>query len=634
MLAPVELPLAQGGLHFRVTGDAAGGLPRDCGSFAAAALAAATPEDVRPPDSIILSGPDYYKSHVTRLFGGYKRTRNLYGKATYQKDPDQVECCKAEAFIYWSAADTRWCVSEHLGAAISENGSVASGGDAAVPIYQVVQDDGPFPRLGSTWVANLWGVGARYQAEHMLMFEALQIPVEAADPTASSGGYMHICTRRFLDYAFPPNEASLEGSPAPLRVARGGPVTRNAVWASATDAAEEKSGELFRTSTEPRGDWLAGISPERCGIMPLLAAVREYPGHLESLFTKSLQANPLGFYEVWLYDIWVSSWRQIVVDDFIPMVLEGVGEGSALAPLAGGHARTLWASLMVKALAKLCGSFEALRTSEPGSILMALTGQPHEAVMLWVRDGGWWSRWRYLPPDVRKPPAGPHQRVRDARQLRCVGERLAGTWHQSSELFLTLRELHRDNALIYAYADPGREALGGDRLPPRWDPGGSGLVIGLGYSVLQFVEVDEEHASVTVGGLLLVQLRNIWGAEAWRGPWSEGSNEWERYPEVRRHHLRSEQQASAGYGSGRFWMAWTDFCDLFDRIQVCPMQDAARKASYAPPQRTIRPSQRPANRGLRRGGSGDSSGGALGRLDRLFNWECCAVELGAPADGL
>ncbi len=31
----------------------------------------------------------------------------------------------------------------------------------------------------------------------------------------------------------------------------------------------------------------------------------------------------------------------------------------------------------------------------------------------------------------------------------------------------------------------------------------------------------------------LVQLRNIWGAEhAWRGPWSEGSAEWQRHPEA------------------------------------------------------------------------------------------------------
>lgn len=30
--------------------------------------------------------------------------------------------------------------------------------------------------------------------------------------------------------------------------------------------------------------------------------------------------------------------------------------------------------------------------------------------------------------------------------------------------------------------------------------------------------------------------------------------------------------------TGRFWMSWTDFCEIFDEVEVCPMNDCAKKA--------------------------------------------------------
>lgn len=59
------------------------------------------------PDAIILSGPDFYEAHLTRLYGGYKRTQNLYGRATYQKDPAQVDAERNDAYIYFSLADRK-----------------------------------------------------------------------------------------------------------------------------------------------------------------------------------------------------------------------------------------------------------------------------------------------------------------------------------------------------------------------------------------------------------------------------------------------------------------------------------------------------------------------------------------------
>lgn len=66
-----------------------------------------------PYDAIILSGPDFYEAHIARLYGGYKRTQNLYGRATYQKDPAQVDAERNDAYIYFSLFD-RKCPSCNL----------------------------------------------------------------------------------------------------------------------------------------------------------------------------------------------------------------------------------------------------------------------------------------------------------------------------------------------------------------------------------------------------------------------------------------------------------------------------------------------------------------------------------------
>jgi hypothetical protein len=66
-----------------------------------------------PYDAIILSGPDFYEAHIARLYGGYKRTQNLYGRAPYQKDPAQVDAERNDAYIYFSLFD-RKCPSCNL----------------------------------------------------------------------------------------------------------------------------------------------------------------------------------------------------------------------------------------------------------------------------------------------------------------------------------------------------------------------------------------------------------------------------------------------------------------------------------------------------------------------------------------
>lgn len=563
------------------------------------------------PDAIVLSGPEFYKSHITALYGGYKRTRDLYGKATYQKDPDQDPDACGDGFIYWSVADARWCIGPVLGAAIQEAQRVEIGTPCSVPIHQATQDDAPFPCLLATWVVNLYGTGARSQADHMLTLEALELPRDAADRDRAVGGYMHISVRKFVDYEFPPNSTSLEGQPPPMRL---GPLHRAPVhdvtWVPATQMANQMGGPLFEGTCEPSARWLHSIQPNRGGIYPVLAAICEYPGHMESLFTLSPCVNPMGRYQIWLFNVWQSQWQLLTVDEYVPVYCD---EAGSLWPWGGGHGRTLWVLLLEKALARMCGSYEALHRYENGPLLMMLTGERSQ-VCHWVRDGCWWSQWSFILPELHCPApsaadkaANVHKRVRESRPLRCAMQRVGGTWHQAHELFQMLRDLHRSNALLLVYSDAGLDR-GGERNPGRADPSCNGLVQGHGYSILQLVEVEGES-------LHLAQLRNVWspGFE-WNGPWSEGSVEWAQFPEIRKHYSRPEHR-----NSGRFWMPWPDVCALFDRVEVCPMPQSARKASFVP---RISRKARQVHGALGNGALGDGSGFA----SSLFPWKCCAVE--------
>jgi hypothetical protein len=210
-----------------------------------------------PPDAIILSGPDFYRPHITHLYGGYKRTKNLYGKATYQKDPDQQGPGTQEAYIYWSAVDLRWCVGPQLGASLKEVAPHAIHTINPVAIYQFTEDaNSASPNLYGPWVANLYGTGALFQADHMLRFEPLALPTEASDPAKSVGGYAHICSRKFIDYEFPPKSTSLEGDPPLLRPVQQRPPVNATVWAPASTIAEFSGSALFGLTSEPIGDCL------------------------------------------------------------------------------------------------------------------------------------------------------------------------------------------------------------------------------------------------------------------------------------------------------------------------------------------------------------------------------------------
>ena len=74
-------------------------------------------------------------------------------------------------------------LQEHAdGAALGEMASPGGPVTNAVLVYQKAEDDAVYPNLVGSWAVNLYGTGARYQVDHMLTFESLDLPAEAAHP--------------------------------------------------------------------------------------------------------------------------------------------------------------------------------------------------------------------------------------------------------------------------------------------------------------------------------------------------------------------------------------------------------------------------------------------------------------------
>lgn len=565
-----------------------------------------------PPNCIIISGPLFYKHHITVLYGGYKRTTNLYGRPTYQKDPHQQETAAEDAYIYWSTADDKWCVSQKLGARIKDL-EYEDTVDNPITIYQQGEFGLEVPRLRGPWLVNLTGIGHRYEANHLLIFESLELPPCAADPARNLGGFLHISVAKFVDHEFPPTSSSLYSE---QRI-RAGP-TPEVNWTPASKmvaGGELKPGTSIFGPTGIVGEpcsTLAGIAPQRAGVLPVFMALAEYPGWIESLFERAPLVSIMGRYSVHLFDVRRKEWHLITVDEYVPT------ETSKRVPWASS-CYLLWHFILEKALAKLCGSYEALLESEQGPLLMALTGTD-EGGSRWTCERGWWSRWQFLTNETKRltsargvspdgPPQAAMHRVKTEFPLVFASSRVAGTWRRTPELFETLRELDKENHLVFCYIATAKdERTGVKPLPhPLSHPVGVGLICGHGYTLLQVLHLENPE-------LQLVQLRNPWGPDQqWTGPWSSESEKWSEHPEIRRHHLHPDH-----VDGGRFWMSWEDFAHFFDRLEVCEIESVhVRRCSHGADRRTSSRSRNlliPQQRQRRR----------KGWLDGWFR--CCAVE--------
>lgn len=97
----------------------------------------------------------------------------------------------------------------------------------------------------------------------------------------------------------------------------------------------------------------------------------------------------------------------------------------------------------------------------------------------------------------------------------------------------------------------------------------NGLYSGHAYSIINFVVFHYRGKEVN-----LLQLRNPWGKKEWKGPWSDGSQEWSNVPEEFR-----KKMSLIIKDDGDFWMAFDDFIHNFDYLTICHLDPDGAEAT-------------------------------------------------------
>ncbi|XP_023333917.1 calpain-A, partial [Eurytemora carolleeae] len=82
--------------------------------------------------------------------------------------------------------------------------------------------------------------------------------------------------------------------------------------------------------------------------------------------------------------------------------------------------------------------------------------------------------------------------------------------------------------------------------------------------IFQVVKAKIKTPRIT-GVIPLVRVRNPWGNETeWRGTWADNAKEWSFIPEEEKEALGITFSAD-----GEWWMAFKDFKEHFDQVEVC-----------------------------------------------------------------
>ena len=134
-----------------------------------------------------------------------------------------------------------------------------------------------------------------------------------------------------------------------------------------------------------------------CWLLAAIAALAEREGGISARFL-TREVDPRGQYKVSLFDPQEKRWRVVVVDDHVPCErdsreADGVrrgADGMPEAQYARPYGREIWAMILEKAFAKLCGGYAAIEAGITEWGIVCLTGG--EAWRYELAKGGLWRR--------------------------------------------------------------------------------------------------------------------------------------------------------------------------------------------------------------------------------------------------
>lgn len=268
--------------------------------------------------------------------------------------------------------------------------------------------------------------------------------------------------------------------------------------------------QLFRG--EPSAEDVQQGELGDCWFLSSLAALANFRRgrFLGALLPGQVKPSPAGAYVVRL--CLGGQWCDILVDDRLPCM----GGGGYYTQLAycSTRRRQLWASLVEKAFAKVCGGYEAIVAGQSQEALEVLTGWPC-SVIRFGREGF----------DV--------------------------------DILWTTLSTSRDAAFLMTCSTKGAEGA----------CEGMGLVPNHAYSLMDVHDVFDSRGEQQPQPqrVRLLKIRNPHARSTWKGAWSHRSSQWT--PE-----LRHAVGFIEGDTSGVFFIALGDFLRFFENCTICKIR--------------------------------------------------------------
>ncbi|KAE9549281.1 hypothetical protein FO519_007503 [Halicephalobus sp. NKZ332] len=305
----------------------------------------------------------------------------------------------------------------------------------------------------------------------------------------------------FVDENFPHSVASLGD------ITRMGKELHEIVWIRPKNVRNRRGMKMeWTVFNDPQPTDIEQGNLGNCWFLSALAVIAERPEILERIVVTKIY-NKYGIYKIRLCVDGL--WETVFVDDFFPC-----DKNSSCMIFAVGRKNQLWVSLIEKALAKIYGSYTALRSGRTAEGFSILTGAPCEHIDLEV-------------------------------DLVYEGSEAAAALEI---IWAKLLSARKANFLM------GCSCGAGNKEVVTKDYHDLGLRTRHAYSILDVRDY---------GNYRLLRIRNPWGNFVWKGTWSPSWIGWN--DEKLR---RDFDHDVIGREPGTFWISFEDFCRFFDSLDI------------------------------------------------------------------
>uniref|UniRef100_A0A8C4QX26 Calpain 5 n=1 Tax=Eptatretus burgeri TaxID=7764 RepID=A0A8C4QX26_EPTBU len=228
--------------------------------------------------------------------------------------------------------------------------------------------------------------------------------------------------------------------------------------------------------------------------------------------------HPEAYCGIFHFRFWrFGEWVDVVIDDRLP------SRNGQLLYCHSNAPNEFWSALFEKAYAKLAGCYEALDGGNTADALVDFTGGVSESI------------------DLLEGRFSQDQQVCD-------------------KLFANMEKAYGRGSLLSCSI----RATSADEMEARTP---TGLVKGHAYSVTDVRRVRLGQGLIAFfksEKLNMIRMRNPWGQKEWTGPWSDGSEEWNRVSQSER-----ENMGMTIADDGEFWMSFDDWCKYFTDSIIC-----------------------------------------------------------------